>query len=234
MPIGALNPCPFRVGGGQTPTEKTYQAMKRAVGVGGSARDETGIDGLWRLSRARGVAAASSATVRACHQFWPLVATDAIPYYARALGLVQETGEADADFAARVYSGWVARIQADVPHLLAQLQTIDSRVSILEPTFTTTTQHGRAFAPLWAAGETPAWGLSTDCSIAPNYSTDFVLFVQLDVGHAGAPTAGEQRIIEQLKGVLLDVLPSWVDFRIVTDTGFILDTSSLDITGFGA
>lgn len=232
--IGALNPCPFLVGGGPTNTSKVYFAMRRAVGVGGSANDELGIDGLWRRSRALGVAAASSASTRAAYQFWPAIATDAIPYYARVLGLVQETGEADCEFAARVYSGWVARLQADVPHLLQQLQAVDSRVSILEPVWTTTTQHGRVFEPLWAAGEEPAFGLTSGYSIAPNYSTDFVLFVQLDVGHTGAPTGGEQRIMEQLRAVLLDVLPGWVDFRILTDTGFILDTSSLDITGFGA
>jgi len=234
MAVGGLNPCPFQVGGGPAETEKVYTTMRRAVGVGGSAVDDNGIEGLWRKSRAAGIAAVGTATVRAVNQFWPHLATDALPYFARVVDLHQWVDEPEADFRARVWQAWVARLLADLPSLEASLQAIDPRISFVSPSFTTTTQEGRAFEPLWPAGESPAFETSGGCSIAPFYTTEAVLFVHFDVGYAGPPILADQRIMESVKEHLRKVLPSWQSFQIFTAIGFILDTTPLDITGFGA
>ena len=57
--------------------------------------------------------------------------------------------------------------------------------------------------------------------------------MHFDVGYSGPPLPGDQRVLEQLKDGLRSVLPSWQAFAILTNVGFILDSSSLDITGFG-
>lgn len=228
--IGSLNPCPFRVGGGATPSSKAYQAMRRIVGEGGSARNDTGLDGLWRRSRAKGLAAVWSAKERATLQFFPHLATDGIDYYERATGLVRAKGEQDATYRLRLWAAYVASIRADVPHIDDDLKAIDPRISILEPGNSSTTEHGRAFGPLGPSLESPA--MTT--SVVPNYSSDFVLFIFFDVGHAGPPTIGERRTIERINSYLRGVLPSWVSFVLMTETAFTLDLSSLDLAGFGS
>jgi len=227
--IGALNPCPFRVGGGPPPSARVYYAMRRSVGRGGSAKDDTGLDGLWRRSRAKGLAAIWSAKERAVLQFFPHLATDGIPYYEGLTGLVRAKGECESAYRIRLWAAFVASIRSDCPHMDADLKAIDSRIEILEPGASTTTQHGRAFGPLHASLESPPMV----ASIVPNYSTDFVLYVLFDVGHSGPPTTSEERTIERIHAYLRGVLPSWCSFVVVTEVGFILDLSSLDLTGFG-
>lgn len=227
--IGALNPCPFRVGGGSTPTSRAYYALRRVVGKGGSAADDTGLDGMWRRSRAKGLAAVWSAKERATAQFFPHLATDGIAYYERITGLVRAKDETTAAYRLRLWAAFVASIRSDMPTIDEDLKGIDSRISILEPGPTVTTQHGRAFGPLHSSLESPAMS----ASIVPNYSTDFVLYVLFDAGHSGPPTTNEKRVLERISTYLRGVLPSWVSFVVMTDTGFTLDLSSLDITGFG-
>lgn len=227
--IGSLNPCPFRVGGGATPSSKAYHALKRVVGEGGSAKDETGLDGLWRRSRAKGLAAVWCAKERATLQFFPHLATDGIEYYERVTGLVRAKNEADATYRLRLWAAFVASIRSDVPHIDDDLKAIDSRIEIIEPGPTTTTVHGRAFGPLHSTLESPAMA----ATVVPNYSTDFVLYVFFDVNHSGPPTTNERRTIERVNSYLRGMLPSWVSFVIMTEVGFTLDLSSLDLTGFG-
>lgn len=162
-------------------------------------------------------------------QFFPHLATDSIPYYERLTGLVRAKGETEAAFRLRLWAAFVAAVRADVPHIDADLKAIDPRIEILEPGPTTTTQHGRGFGAHDGVVEGPAMGTSS----FPNYSTDFVLYVLFDVGHAGPPTTSEDRKLERVRSYLRSVLPSWVSFVLMTDVGFLLDLSSLDLTGFG-
>jgi hypothetical protein len=231
MSLGALSPCPFRVGGGPSPTERAYRTMRRAVGKGGSAENDLGIDGLWRRSRAAGVAAATSSSERALLQAWPHLATDALDYYARATGLVQGADETEAAFRDRVWVAWTTQLQVDCPTLAHELQRVDPRAVLVEQTMSVTTQHGRAIAPLWPAGETPAWGLPTDASEWPNYATSLIAYVRLALGYAGAPSIGDQRILERLRELLSGSLPSWVDFQVLTETSFLVDSSPVGTSG---
>lgn len=231
MTIGALNPCPFQVGGGQPRAERAYRTMRRAVGKGGSAENDLGIDGLWRRSRAAGVAAATSSSERALLQAWPHLATDALAYYARATGLVQGADETEAAFRDRVWAAWITRQQVDCPSLAEELLRVDARASLLEQTMSATTQHGRALAPLWPAGETPAWGLPRDEAEWPNYSTSMIAYVRLALGYSGAPGIADQRILERLRELLRGSLPSWVDFHVLTETSFLVDSSPVGTSG---
>ncbi len=231
--LGSLNPLPFRCGGGPTPSSKAYAFLRGAVGEGGSAEDELGIDGLWRRSRAKGLAAAGSSKRRALLQFFVHIATDAIPYYERLLGVTPPTG---ASLTARrevVVAGVTAQLDAAIPQIALQLQAIDARLALLDvpPNRSRYTHFGRAFGPLDASLEDD-FGPNHHLT-APNYATDFVMIVHFDVGYGGALTAADARIRERAVVLMLKLLPSWVSFRIVTATGFILDESPLDLTGFG-
>ncbi len=234
MSIGSLNPCPFRVGGGPTPSSKAYAFLRNAVGDGGSAADDSGIDGLWRRSRAKGLAAAGSSKRRAILQFCPHLATDAIPYYERVLGLTPAPGESLAARREAIVAEWTAQLDAAIPQIRIQLEALDPRIVLLDVPEARTryTQFGRAFAPLDPSLE-GVFGMN-GYSITPNYATDFVLIVHFNVGYIGAFTVADARIRERIVALMLKVLPSWVSFRIVTDTGFILDESPLDLTGFGS
>ena len=229
--IGSLNPCPFRVGGGPTASSKAYTTIRRAVGEGGSAPDDRGIDGVWRRSRAKGLAAATNAKRRALLQAFPHLATDALPYYERILGLLSVGAEAERRDV--VVPLWTRRPLKSTDELETSLQAIDARFSLVTTSReqSTTTQHGRAFAPLHPALESPAFGLN-GFSLLPNYSSGFQVFVLFDVGHAGNVTAQEARLLEQARELLRSALPSWVDLAISTTSGgFHLDIDALDLTG---
>jgi len=231
MAIGELGPCPFDVGGAPSPAERAYRTMRRAVGKGGSAENDLGIDGLWRRSRAAGVAAATSSSERALMQAWPHLATDALAYYARATGLVQGADETEAAFRDRVWVAWATKLQVDCPSLVEELERIDPRASLVEQTMSATTQHGRALAPLWPAGEAPAWGLPTNAAERPNYATSMIAYVRLALGYAGAPGIADQRILERVRELLRGLLPSWVDFHVLTETSFLVDSSPVGTSG---
>ena len=225
--IGSLNPCPFRAGGGPTPSSKTYSTMHRAVGVGGSALDDRGLDGLWRRSRAKGVAAADSSLTRAVLNWFPILATDALPSFGRILNLIQAVDESETEFRRRVWAAWVVRQAVDTPSLLAQLQMIDSRFSLSVQSESATTQFGKAFSSDAGAD----WGLSTNETLLPNYSTDFVIFVEFALGYPGTPRSSDQRAIAQARELLLAALPSWVDFSISISQGFHVGSSPIGRVG---
>ncbi len=46
--FGFQNPFPHELGGGATLDEAIYRALREAVGVGGSASDDSGAEGGWR------------------------------------------------------------------------------------------------------------------------------------------------------------------------------------------
>lgn len=231
MSIGELGPCPFDVGGAPSPAERAYRTLRRAVGKGGSAENDLGIDGFWRRSRAAGVASATSSSERALLQAWPHLATDALGYYERATGLGRGADETEADFRDRVWVAWTTQLQVDCPSLAEELERIDARASILEQAMSATTQHGRALAPLWPDGEAPAWGLPRNESEWPNYSTAMIVYARLALGYAGAPSISDQRVLERMRELLRGSLPSWVDFHVLTETSFLTGSSPVGLSG---
>jgi hypothetical protein len=221
MPLASFNPVPFRVGGGPTPTQRAYATLRNAVGEGGSAPNDRGVEGLWRRSEAKGLAASASHCRRALLQSSPLYATDLLPYYERILGIVPDADSTEAQRRDVVVPLWTKRANNATPVALEQLQRIDPRLSILALTHSgaAVTQYGRAFGPLSPELELPAFGLTSGHVRYPNYSTDLVVRVLFATGHAGPLTNAEATIVQRVRVLLRDLLPSTVDFTIVTDDG---------------
>jgi len=219
--LGSLNPLPFRVGGGPTPAQRAYRTLRQAVGEGGSAPNDRGIEGLWRRSEAKGLAAATSHCKRALNQAFPYLATDLLPYYERILGLIPDADATEAARRAVVVSLWTKRAENATPMLLERLQAIDPRLSMLEPPHSqaATAQYGRAFAPLDETLEGPLFKLERGHALMPGYSSDMIVSVLFAVGHTGPLTAAELRVVENVKVLLRDALQSSTDFQIAVDSG---------------
>lgn len=219
--LGTLNPLPFTVGGGPTPSSLAYDALRKAVGEGGSAKDDRGIEGLWRRSEAKGLAAGASHCRRALIQSNPLFATDLLPYYERMLGIIPDPAAAEAQRRDVVVPLWTKRAEGATPKLKERLTALDSRLTIFEEVHDheATAQYGRAFAPLEPGLEQPAWGLVQGHVACPGYSSDMIVRVLFKVGHDGPLTADELRVVESCKVLLRDMLQSSTDFQIAVDSG---------------
>lgn len=215
--IGSLNPCPFRIGGGPTPSSKAYRVLRQAVGKGGSAADDRGIEGLWRRSEAKGAAAATSATRRALLQAFPHLATDLLPYYERRLGIVPPTGATEAERRAAIVPLWTRQPIKSWSELEAQLQQIDARFSLLNRPFSeaSITQPGRAFRP-HATSLEPDFGLNAGHTVVPMYSSHEVIRVRFSPGYSGALNAIDRRLVERARLLLREAVPSWEHFEIST------------------
>lgn len=223
---------PLRPGGGPTEEAKTYRVLRAAVGVGGSAPDDSGIDGLWRQARARAVAAATSAYRRAISNAFPNLASDLIPYYERALGIVSDATLPEQDRRDAICELWPAKASAVVRDLAERLALIDTRFSIVTPddTKSSTTHDGRWFGPLSGVTAEPAFNGSGTSEYAADTSR-YVMVVLFDVGYLtglSAPDARKRAAAERLLG---DALPPWWDFRIVTSIGFLAGVSPVGLTG---
>lgn len=227
-----MNPLPFQVGGGPTPKSRAYQVIRQAVGKGGSAENDRGIDGLWRRARAEGLAAATSAPRRAILQAFPFLATDLLPYYERVLGFVADPDESEATRRDRVVERWTEKPIQSWPELEDALQAIDARVTISMPADAVETvgQAGRVFDSHVAGLGGPWFALPGGCSELPNYSTRQTIRVRFTLGYTGVPKPSDQAIIERVKARLRAALPTDVDFALSTET-FTLGQTPL---GLGA
>lgn len=230
--LGWHNPLPLELGGGDTLVERIYRAMRASVGKGGSAPDDaTSIDGLWRQVRATAIASVAAMGERTVLQAFPDRATDLLPYYERLFMLTSEPGSSDQarrEAAARLYA---LQISASIPALEAELQKIDPRFSVLptNPDESCTTVFGRAFEDM--AGAEPFNPAGRHSTAFPNYSSEFICHVLLDLGDGVAPGPVERRTMELARRLLHDLLPAPNAFHIATHQGFTLDVSLLDITG---
>jgi hypothetical protein len=230
--LGSLNPLPFRVGGGPTHASRAYSLIRQAVGTGGSARNDLGIDGLWRRARAKGLAASSSAPRRALLQAWPHLATDFLPSYERLLGLSGLGTEEERR--QEVTAAFTRKPSAIFMTLLAELQAIDARFTACDgpPLGTSvTTLPGRACGPLAGATETPAFG-GREYSQIPAFSSDSVCYVRFEPGYTTALLPEDEAILEEARRLLRVRLPSWYDFEIsYAEPGFELAASLLGYAG---
>jgi hypothetical protein len=219
---------PVMLGGGYDEPQKAYRVLLAAEGIGGSADNQDGIDGLWRRSRAVGLSAATSANRRACLNAWPFLVTDLLPYYERVLGVTVPPGQSDTDRRAVVAALWPAKASAIVKDMLSELKRIDSRFSLLteDPLQSVTDYGGRAFGPMSGVSEATFGGLNF--SSVGFYSTHYIIRVLLPVG---IPSAVDNLSMRTAAARLRTMLPSWCDFTITTSTGFLCDTSPLDTTG---
>ncbi len=231
--IGSLNPLPFRVGGGQTPSSRAYNVIRQAVGKGGSAENDLGIDGLWRRARAKGLAAATSPTRRALLQAFPHLATDSIPYYERRYGLVAGAEDNETQRRNAVVERFTEQPIRNWNELEDALQRIDARFSISMPSddLETVTMYGRGFEQYDTTDKRvgPPFGIEGGVTQWPAYSSRQLLRVRLELGYA-APTPVDKVSIERGRQLLRRVLPSDEDFSISTGA-WVLGSTPL---GFGA
>lgn len=242
--LGSLNPLPMQVGGGPTSTSKAYDTIRQAVGKGGSAENDRGIDGLWRRSRAQGLAAATSSTRRAALQAFPQNATDALPFYERATGIVPSPDATDAERTEAALERWTAEPLKSWAELELALKALDARFSLVMPNYSggagygedaeVVTMYGRGFDgyDLLAASSQPAFGITGGCTQYPAYSTRQVLRVLFTLGYTGALTPADLEIVEKAKRLLRGALRSDEDFQISTGP-WVLDVTPIDFGALG-
>lgn len=226
---------PFELGGGPSSTEQNYNALKQAVGEGGSAEYGT-IEAAWRLAKSQGLRAAQ-VDDRAFYQNFPHTASDYIEVFEDLLGL-NPGALCEQERRDQIKDRYVLQIDAAAPGLEDDLQEITTSVSLVDTDRDTAvrTINGRGFEdydPTDADACAPEFGGSRTSTQYPNYSSDFVCVVYYNTG-AGSLSGAQKIIIERLKKVLNESLPAWVDFSLTNQTaGFILDQDLLDIGSFG-
>lgn len=229
--LGWSNPFPLEFGGAPTNVERIYRAMRSAVGQGGSASDdENTIDGLWRQARAAGLAAAAMSGERAVVNAFPDHATDLLPYF-EELYLLVPLDESDLPARrAAAAARYVADPLSSVPQLASDLQAIDPRFSVLDIDHTQSIETivGRAFEDY--LGTIPFRGGRSSTEF-PNFSTEFVVDVLLDLGSGNLPSVAEDALMATASDYLNTALAGWVNLNVITADGFTLDESLLDLTG---
>lgn len=223
---------PLQAGGAPDEVEKAYRTLRSAEGVGGSAPDDSGIDGLWRRSLALGLASGSSPVRRALFNAFPHLATDLIPHYERALGIRVAPGTPDAERRDAVVSLWPASSSAAIPDVTAELQRIDPRFTFeaTDEANATTCHDGRWFASM-GSSEGPVFGgdLAYCYLAAPTTRYRYTAF--LAVGDPENLTKQDESAVLAANRRLQDLLPPWVGFDVsVASDGFTLDESPLDWT----
>lgn len=234
--IGGGGPLPWDIGGGKSQARQAYEQIRAAVGVGGSAEDDTGIDGLWRWSKAKGLAVASSSERRAIFQAFPRYATDLIPHYERFYGIVAPAGSNPQQRVEAILKEVYKQAVANTADLASALADLDSRLTLLEEDVVDAivSDFGRAFEAHDTDDEGPPWnsvfGFTHD--VAPNYSTHEIVRVRFELGYTGVLTIADENIVQKAKRVLRRHLPSTVDFEISTET-WILGVTPIGYASLG-
>jgi len=235
---GLGNPLSFELGGGPSPQEMVYDAMFQNVGDGIQAGEGTLVE-KWRMARARGIAA-SQLDDKATAQAFPDISTDYLPRWEEILNISLNPAASEVERQQTVLAEYTRTIDATYPKLLTALTDLDPLMEIIlmPPALTRTTVPPRGFED-WdpSAGDAsgPPFRLAATGSAGdnatgyPNFSDDFILFVLYDIG-VGVPSATATRTMADARTELNESLPAWVDFRLFTVCGFILDQDLLDIT----
>jgi hypothetical protein len=205
--FGWANSFPLELGGQTSHIENVYNALRNAVGRGGSAKDENGLEAAWRAAKAIAIATATDAYERAAFQALPEHATEHVPVYERVLGIAPGSDANDEDRRLAVLAAWTVRVLANVGTLKRSLQVISPKFDIDELAHeqATVTMLGRMF---------PSYGDESLHGVPqyPNYSDEFVVRViyRLEAGETAIP----QDVRFAARRYLNTTLPAWVDFRI--------------------
>lgn len=235
MKLGGNGVLPFRLGGGKAPHELAYEALKSAVGIGGSSPDGTIVE-AWRWAKARALAAIFMDR-RASLQAFPHTATSGIVSFEQRMMIALSADAEEQERRAAVTRAWVDTASAVHEELLASLQAIDLRFNLVFQNYTAMRDSGpaRAFEdwdPSDPLASGPAYATGLSGTQFPNYSDEFVSRVVLDVG--GTPSPFDLRQMRLGIDLLKRALPAWIDFAVFTEAdGFILDQDLLDVTAFG-
>jgi hypothetical protein len=227
MSVGGWNPIPCVVGGAPSPMRSVYLGLRSAMGgdqgkaVGPSVADG-GIEDAWRYAKALGIARARSVTEQAAIEFFPHRATYGLHEWEEILRLPQQ----DVPEASRKAIAAVVTAQAlgDLPHIRARLRA--EFASSIDVTVPSRTLQAIAALHKTLADRTGvvAYGPRRS-SVAPGFSSAYVIRVTWPV----AALTQEQILL--VRRVLATQLPSWVNYEIVTGSGFICGVSLLGQVG---
>jgi hypothetical protein len=228
--LGWIAGLPLEVGGDSSRAEAIYRALRSAVGKGGSGPVDS-IEDVWRQSKAQTIASVVVMVERAAVQAFPNLTTDRIPAYERLLRFGAPAGATDEERRRAVAAAWTTENLADTPDVGASLAAIHPAMRIEEEPHElgALVELGKMF---------PAHGgEATGVSAFPNYADDFVLRVRYDLAPGEVAPAETTRA--GAADLLNRVLPTWVDFELVTGDGFFCDggddgTSLLDLKTLGA
>ncbi len=234
--LGGSSDFPFDCGGEPSREMKSYVAIRRMVGEGGSPPgdpygDETIIES-WRMARARGLAAIGSFAEAALWQAFPDTVSDELATYEETLAIFQPVGTPDEKRRQLVTERWTRSIQSAVSKLVQQLVAIDSRFAIVSVPrdFVRQVIAGRVYDDI-DADTTGTFLNLREHSSFPNYSDDFILRVMFAIGDV--PLNDELAAIRtRASDLLAEALPAWCDFAITHAQGFTLDLSLLDSGSF--
>lgn len=232
------NPLSFGLGGGPSPQEQAYDTSYQSVGDGIQAEPGSLVE-EWRMARARGLAAFDMDD-RAAAQAFPDLSTDFLPVWEEILRVYAPPGSSDEERRQVITEAYTRYISAAYDAIDTSLKEVNEliEVLILPYEYTRTTVTGRAFED-WDPADPKATGPAFDAnSVAgdnatfySNFSDDFIVSVLFDVG-SSILTPTNQRALQEVYKRLNEILPAWVDFRIFSACGFILDDDILDETAF--
>jgi len=228
--LGWIAGLPLEVGGDTGRAEAIYRGLRSAVGKGGSGPPDS-IEDIWRQSKAQAIASVVIMIERAAVQVFPNLATDRIPAYERLLGFGAPAGATDEERRRAVAAAWTTENLADLPDIERSLASINPALHIEEAPYElgALVELGKVF-PMPGAE-------ATGVSAFPNYADDFMLRARYTL--AGGEVAPAETTIAGVGDLLNRVLPTWVDFELVTGDGFFCDggadgTSLLDLKTLGA
>ena len=240
MSIGGGNPIPFEIGGGPTSSMQVYSSLKQMVGIGNSAQDGT-IEAAWRMAKARALEAVMDDR-RAVLQNWPKTLTDTIPEWEEVFGIPIDESLSDQQRRDQIELRWARQIESAAPQLELQIKSINPDFELFHNDFrySLTTVPARGFQDHLVGSPdadgpafvNPGWDNNRKFTNYHNCSTEFICVVKLNL--SASPSNEESRQIQQVKDLLNEVLPSWVDFSIFSVVGTLLDQMILDLTAFGS
>ena len=235
MPLASGNSVPFQAGGSPTRFESTYVAIQRIVGKNGYSTNDDEIESLWRQAKADALAAIGTFDERAAMQASPETATDHIPLYESMLGITTDTERSDQQRRDVIVPDYTGVPEAWTLGLDSALERIDPLITILPRPWLNsgTCQIGRWYEPLNGVSDLYDPGGPRKATAYPNVSDMHSVIIKYDIGGGVVPNREQQRKLNQAIAHVNEVCPSWIAIQSVYSTGFFLDVSLLDATGFG-
>lgn len=227
---GRQNPWPIQWGGGKSTFHQLWDSLRDMLGNGGAGPRDS-LEDAWREAKVAGLLKVITMPERAALQALPSKATDHIEVYEDLLKVPRAPTEEERRVA--ITAAWVESLSAVIPRLTARLQAIDSDISIvaLDNDVTTSFHFGAAFETEPATYPFRPSGSSSPLHSAwPMFASFFIVYVLWENQPGGIPpTATRDLVVRELN----KTLPAWVNWRIISKIGFILDQDPLDLTGFG-
>lgn len=238
--LGWHSVLPLDLGGDPSPAERAFNYLRRAIGEGASPVDATGIEQLRQECIAIGLSCIAEFDERATLQYFPNLAIDAIPWFEELLKIAPPPNALIQERREEITRKFVELVSSEIPNLQTRLTELDPRLVVQNIPWekAITVQPGRAFQKyrfnLSDTDDTEDFNLGPTGSRTwtefPMFSSHEVVVILYDLGSGVAPGRTERKIISQVRELLTDALPSFEDFQIITEVGFIAGVS---LTGYG-